>query len=196
MIRATLLFGAIYLAAGVNFSLLLSTMRLIPDPRQRASGNPGVSNVYRTAGPLWAGLVLVLDVARAVTVALGCVGLLPATLAPWGVFALVLGNLYPAFHKLQGGKGVANLLGFTVGLDPLLGFVSSVTWPLAFAVVRRTYLCSFLMVAALGVTLVHRFSYHPSAIIAVGSTGAVIVWAHRSNIHAHRQDDSKDDSTT
>jgi len=186
MIRAILLLAAVYLVSGVNFSVLLSAARLIPDPRNLHSGNPGVSNVYRTAGPGWAGLVLSLDVIRAVTAAVGCAWLLPATLAPWGVLALVLGNLYPAFHRFRGGKGVTNFLGFTVGLDPVLGLAATVTWPLAFAVIRKTYLCSFIMVAALGVTLAHRFSYHPSALGAVGATVAIIVWAHRSNLRAHR----------
>jgi acyl phosphate:glycerol-3-phosphate acyltransferase len=190
MIVATLLFAAVYLISGVNFSLLLSAVHLIPDPRNSASGNPGVSNVYRTAGPVWASLVLLLDVIRAVTIAILCARLLPTYLAPWGALALVLGNLFPAFHRFRGGKGVANFLGFTVGLDPLLGLAVTVTWPLTFAVIRRTYLCSFIMVAALGVTLAHRFSFHPSALLAVGTTGAMIVWAHRSNIRSHRQNDS------
>lgn len=190
MIVAALLFAAVYLMSGVNFSLLLSAAHLIPDPRQRASGNPGVSNVYRTAGPVWAALVLLLDVIRAVTTAVLCARLLPAYLAPWGALALVLGNLFPAFHRFRGGKGVANFLGFTVGLDPLLGLGAAVTWPLTFAVIRRTYLCSFIMVAALGVTLAHRFSFHPSALLAVGTTVTVIGWAHRSNIRSHRQNDS------
>jgi glycerol-3-phosphate acyltransferase PlsY len=182
MWQSTLVLAIAYLVGGVNFALVLAAWRLIPNPRSRASGNPGVSNVYRIAGPWWAGLVLALDVGRAAAVAVACLWLLPAPVAPWGALALVLGNLYPAFHRFKGGKGVANLLGFTAGLAPLLALAAALTWPLAFGVIRRTHLCSFVMVAALGAVLAHSFAYRPSALLAAATTAALIGWAHRSNV--------------
>ncbi|HYA13651.1 MAG TPA: glycerol-3-phosphate acyltransferase, partial [Syntrophales bacterium] len=67
MIMAILLLAA-YIAGSVNFSILLFKMLGRDDPRYHFSGTAGTTNVYRQAGMLWAGVILLLDLARAVAV--------------------------------------------------------------------------------------------------------------------------------
>jgi glycerol-3-phosphate acyltransferase PlsY len=59
-----------YLAGSINFAILLFRLLGKDDPRTRFSGNAGVTNVYRQAGWPLAAMVLVLDVGRAMVVAL------------------------------------------------------------------------------------------------------------------------------
>ena len=103
-----------YLAGSVNFSIVLFRLLGRDDPRTRFSTNPGVTNVYRQAGRLWALLVLLLDLGRASALACISLRLLPPAFLPWCALFLLLGNMYPLFHGFKGGKGVANYLGFTL----------------------------------------------------------------------------------
>ncbi len=183
---AALLLG-IYLAASLNFALLLARGRLIPDLREQGSGNPGVSNVYRICGPAWAAIILALDITRAVGAALASLRWLPPGLAPWGALALVTGNIFPAFHRLRGGKGVANLLGFVAGLDPLWAPAAALLWPISFAAVRATHLSSFVMLLALIYVAARRFAFHPASLAAMGASFILIVWAHRQNLRLWSQ---------
>ena len=99
-----------YLTGSINFSILLFKFSGKIDPRKEFSGNPGVVNVYRQAGIFMAALVWLLDMGRAIGVALACSYLLPTAQVPIGGLALILGNRFPCFHQFCGGKGVANYL--------------------------------------------------------------------------------------
>ena len=87
-----------YLAGSVNFSILLFMFLGRGDPRKSHSGNAGVTNVYRIAGPAWAALILILDVGRAVIVGLLAGYALSPGQVPWAGLALVIGNSYPCFR--------------------------------------------------------------------------------------------------
>jgi len=107
-----------YIAGSINFAILLFKILGREDPRNKFSGNPGTSNVYRQAGMHWAAMVLILDMGRAVFIALISLNLLKTNYVPWIGFALILGNRFPCFHQFKGGKGVANFLGFAAVINP------------------------------------------------------------------------------
>ena len=73
-----------YLAGSINFSILLFKISGKEDPRTEFSGNPGVVNVYRQAGLFMAALVWLLEMGRAMGVALACSYLLPTAWVPGG----------------------------------------------------------------------------------------------------------------
>ena len=178
------LFGLLcaYLAGSVNFAILLFRLLGKDDPRTRFSGNAGVSNVYRQAGWLLAVLVLVLDVGRAMVVALLAGRLWADALVPWAGLALVLGNHFPCFHGWRGGKGVANYLGFYALLLPLGVGLALVAYLMVFALTRIPFLASFGILATLtGFGWVH-WIHEPLALAAVLLTAISIVWFHHSNI--------------
>ena len=180
------LFGLLcaYLAGSVNFAILLFRLLGKHDPRTHFSGNAGVANVYRQAGWLLAAMVLVLDVGRAMVVALLAGRLWADALVPWAGLALVLGNHFPCFHGWRGGKGVATYLGFYALLLPLGTGLALAAYLIVFALTRISFVASFGILATLtGFGWVH-WAHEPLALAAVLLTAISIVWFHRSNIAA------------
>ncbi|MBT8339073.1 MAG: glycerol-3-phosphate acyltransferase [Desulfatitalea sp.] len=180
---------AAYLAGSINFSILLSHLLGKPDPRTRFSGNPGATNVYRQAGRLAAGTVLVLDMIRAAAVAQIIGWYWVDAWLPWAGLALILGNRFPCFHGFRGGKGVANFLGFYALYLPwatmcaLIAYLAMLAW-------RRTpFLASFAMIAVLTVFGAHRWADSAAGLTGLLLTTGLIVCFHRSNISRmlHRQ---------
>jgi acyl phosphate:glycerol-3-phosphate acyltransferase len=166
-------------------SARLATRRRGVDPTAAGSGNPGATNVYRTAGRRAAVLTLAGDVikgagAAAVGWAIGGHGLGVAC----GV-AAVVGHVAPLTpgqpRVLRGGKGVATVAGMALVLFPLAALVSAAAFGAVTAVSRTVSLGSIAAVAVL-----------PAAAGALGAPGrevaalagcAVIVIArHRGNI--------------
>ena len=166
----------------VNFSVLLFRLLGRPDPRRAHSGNPGATNVYRQAGPVWAAAVLRLDVGRAMAVAYAARRLFAPPLVPWMAFGLLLGNRYPFLHGFRGGKGVANYLGFTLLAAPAWTLAGVVAWAAAYARWRTPFWASFSMVAFLALGQGWVFGPSPAALLGVGLSTALVVAAHRENL--------------
>jgi glycerol-3-phosphate acyltransferase PlsY len=143
------MFAVAYAAGSINFSILVFTATGRSDPRGHGSGNPGATNVYRQAGIGWAGAVLLLDMGRAVAVALAAQAAVPAWQVPWVGLGLILGNRFPCFHGFQGGKGVANFLGFTLAIVPAWAGAGVLAWGAAHLIWRTPFLSSFAMIAVL-----------------------------------------------
>ena len=179
-ILLALLFAA-YLLGSVNFSILLFRLLRLEDPRTCYSGNPGVSNVYRMKGPIWAGLVLLLDIGRAGLIAWLALHYAALPWVPFICLSLVVGNRYPIFHGFRGGKGVSNFLGFVAVLSPIGAAISAVAWVLVFALLRRSFLGSVAMIAINGVAMVVACQVQPLAWIGSIHVVLFILWAHRQN---------------
>lgn len=173
-----------YLAGSVNFAILLFGFLGKGDPRKSYSGNAGVTNVYRQAGPPWAAAVLLLDVGRAVLVALLAHYALSSGQVTWAGLALIIGNSYPCFHGFRGGKGVANYLGFTAVITPAGAAVSAFAWVLAYLYRREPFIASFVMVAVLAISTIAACGYRPGAIAGSALTVLLIVYNHRKNIRS------------
>ena len=171
-----------YLAGSINFSILLFKFSGKKDPRKEYSGNPGVVNVYRQAGIFWAALVWLLDMGRAMGVALVCIYLLSTALTPIGGLALILGNRFPCFHQFRGGKGVANYLGFTTIIAPLAAGISALAWLVTFALFRIPFVGSFVMVFILGAGTLPACNFDPLSTAAVLATVALIYYSHKQNV--------------
>ena len=182
MVLFAFLAVAAYLAGSVNFAILVFRVLGRDDPRQHYSQNPGATNVYRQAGPLWALVVLLLDVGRAFAVGWAAVGWLTPEWVPWIGLTLILGNRYPCFHNFKGGKGVANYLGFTLAISPLVALFSGLAWLALFLAFRVPFYASFSMVAVLAVGTLMCVGAHPATVAGVAATIGLIVYSHRRNI--------------
>ena len=160
-------------------SAWLATRRRGVDPTAAGSGNPGATNVYRTAGRRAGVLTLVGDVikgagAAALGWAIGGHGLGVAC----GV-AAVVGHVAPLvpgpgrtsrFHGrsdrgsgkrvLRGGKGVATVAGMALVLFPLAALVSAAAFGVVTALSRTVSVGSIAAVAVL-----------PAAAGALGAPG-------------------------
>lgn len=185
MIHVTIFLGAFvaaFVAGSVNFSILAFRFTGREDPRQYGSGNPGATNVYRKAGLAWAAGVLLLDMARAMAVALLATALLSVWQIPWVGLGLIMGNHWPLFHHFRGGKGVANYLGFTVIITPVGAVIGALAWGAAHLVWRTPFLSSFAMVLclAIGTALVQGMDAWGG--IGAATTVVFIVACHHANI--------------
>lgn len=186
--RNLILLGlGVYLAASVNFSIILFKVLNKGDPRDKFSGNAGSVNVARQLGKRWGLLILLLDMARAGAIAQVGVCLLPTTFVPLLGFLLVVGNQKPMFHGFRGGKGVASYLGFTALISPVLAFGSCLVWVLAYRLFHQPFIGSFCMVTVLGLGTIMHYSWTWLVIIGAGLTMALIFQAHKMNIVAYRK---------
>ncbi|WP_319407640.1 glycerol-3-phosphate acyltransferase [uncultured Desulfosarcina sp.] len=177
-----LLLVAAYVAGSINFSILAFRLAGRGDPRHHGSGNPGATNVYRQAGIGWAAAVLLLDMGRAVLVALAAEALTPFWQVPWVGLGLVAGNRFPCFHGFKGGKGVANYLGFTAVVAPAWAALGTLAWGAVHLVWRTPFLSSFAMVLflAAGTALAEGGNWQGG--IGAGVTAVFIVACHHRNI--------------
>jgi acyl phosphate:glycerol-3-phosphate acyltransferase len=173
---------AAYLAGSVNFSIIIFKILGRDDPRKGFSGNPGTSNVYRQAGVFWAVAVLLLDIGRAMGIACAALIFLKIDFVPWVGLTLIVGNRFPCFHGFQGGKGVANYLGFTVVITPLLAGLSALAWVVVYGIGRKSFIASFCMILVLASGTIVAIQESTLAILGVVLTSLFIFYNHKPNI--------------
>ena len=151
------------------------------DPSAAGSGNPGATNVYRTAGRRAGVLTLAGDVLKGAAAAglgwaVGGHGLGVAC----GV-AAVVGHVAPLNRLSRGGKGVATGAGMALVLFPLAALMSAAMFAVVTGFTRTVSLGSMAAVATL-----------PAAAGALGAPGRevaalagcalVVIARHRANI--------------
>jgi acyl phosphate:glycerol-3-phosphate acyltransferase len=183
--KTLLIFIFVYLAGSVNFAIIFFKLTGKGDPRLSFSGNAGTTNIYRQAGILWASVVFLLDISRAMAVAFMAIYFLKDFLLAWVAFFLVLGNSFPCFHSFRGGKGVANYLGFTVLAAPWAALAAAITWLVVYGVVRVTFIASFFMVFILSCGQVLTFHWQLQAATGALATFILILFNHRKNITSY-----------
>ncbi len=187
MIRTLLVFIFAYLAGSVNFAIIFFWLIGRKDPRLSYSGNAGTTNVYRQAGMGWATVIFLLDLGRAMAVAVVACYYLKVSLLPWAAFFLILGNSFPCFHGFRGGKGVANYLGYTLLISPWAAAASAASWLAAYGVFRVTFIASFFMVFILAVGQAHYGFWKFGAVSGALASLMLIVFNHRVNIRNYRK---------
>jgi glycerol-3-phosphate acyltransferase PlsY len=171
---------ASYLLGSISFAIVVSKAMGLPDPRSYGSKNPGATNVLRTGRTLAAVLTLAGDAAKGWLAAWLAGRYLPDAMALAGLAAF-LGHLYPAYHRFQGGKGVATAAGVLFGFNVWLGLGTLVTWAVIAALLRYASLAS--LVAALFAAFYAFWLFglmHIPAVVLV--MAALLVWRHRENI--------------
>lgn len=161
------------------------------DPTKEGSGNPGASNALRTMGRRAGVLVLAGDLGK---------GMLAAG-AGWAAggqalgvacgLAAVLGHVFPATRRFQGGKGVATAAGVAVVLLPLASLALTALWGLVLAVTRVSAIASLAVAAALPVAaaLAGRPAWE---VAAFAGCSLLVALRHRENIERLRRGDEPD----
>jgi len=151
------------------------------DPTLEGSGNPGATNVYRTAGRRAGATVLIGDVLKGAGAA-GAGWLVGDHLlgVACGV-AAVVGHVFPAHRRFRGGKGVATAAGVTLVLFPVMAVVAVAVFALLARLGRRVSLAS--LVLAVAVPAGAAASGAPGAEVALlVAMGTVVVFRHAGNI--------------
>ena len=184
----TLLFFAVaaYLLGSVSFAIVVSKLFRLADPRTFGSGNPGATNVLRTGNKVAAALTLLGDCLKGVVpVALAVyfeeqLGLGDASVALISV-AVFAGHLWPVYFRFKGGKGVATALGVLLGLNPVLGLATLVTWIVIAYAFRYSSLAA--LVSALFAPFYYTLLFGLNTIgFAVLMMSVLLIWRHKTNI--------------
>jgi glycerol-3-phosphate acyltransferase PlsY len=180
-----------YVIGSLSFAVIVSRFMGLDDPRTYGSGNPGATNVLRSGNRQAAVLTLLFDALK---------GWLPVVLVKWlgGAFGLderavalvalgaFIGHLWPVFFRFQGGKGVATAAGVLLGIEPVLGLMTLLTW-LGVAAVSR-----YSSLAALSAAVMAPVYYwaadgvlwfgHPAELLAIAAMSALLLARHQANI--------------
>jgi len=176
---------AAYLLGSVSFAVVVSRFYRLPDPREYGSGNPGATNVLRSGRKSAAALTLLGDSAK------GWVAVFFAQ--QWNAdgrelamalaaAAVILGHMYPLFHRFKGGKGVATALGVLLGLNWILALGTLTTWITIALFFRYSSLAALVSAAFSVFFAVILFNPAHPFVWSVALIAALLVWRHRSNI--------------
>ena len=172
---------ASYLFGSLNFAIIVLRICGFPDPRTAHSGNAGASNVARVAGQPIAGLVLLLDVARSVSVQLAAARFCPSQWIAWAGLALILGNRFPLYHGFRGGKGVAAYLGFVGAAQPWSALLACAAWLATYLPTKIPALASMAMLLVMVGTSLRASPLTVASVSGTMLTAALIVAGHYSN---------------
>ena len=179
-----------YLIGSISFAVVVSKCMCLPDPHTYGSGNPGATNVLRTGNKLAAALTFLGDALKgfvAVVLARMILGSdsLTSTLNSWilcgVVIAVFLGHLFPLFHGLKGGKGVATACGILFGINWILGLATLSTWLIVALFMRYSSLAALAAAIFGPIYFVFLFGLQPMG-IALLVVCLLLIWRHRSNI--------------
>ena len=169
------------------------------DIREHGSKNAGTTNMLRVLGRRAAFPVFVLDFFKGfVAVSLFSIMRYDADISQaWlinlkilGVFAAVLGHIFPIFANFKGGKGVATLVGAVTGIYPQIVFLSFAVWVLVFLFSHYVSLASMTAGCSFPLFVVIYSSSEWSRIGDVSFTfilfsfamAFLLLWSHRKNI--------------
>jgi acyl phosphate:glycerol-3-phosphate acyltransferase len=151
------------------------------DPTREGSGNPGASNVYRTAGAKAGALVFAGDFVKGVVATGAGLAVGDRVLGLACGAAAVAGHVAPVTRRLRGGKGVATAFGMVVVLFPALAVGAAVVWA-AIAKLSGTASVASLVVAIglpLGVLALGRPAPEVTGVAVVA---VLVVARHAGNI--------------
>ncbi len=171
---------AAYLLGSVSFAIVVSRLMRLPDPRSYGSKNPGATNVLRTGSKVAAVVTLLGDAAKGWLAVWLALVFVPEA-APYAALAVFLGHLFPAYHRFQGGKGVATAAGVLFGIDWRIGLGTLATWLIIAAFLRYSSLAA-LVAAAFApffTALLLGFDAYFAAVLVIS---ALLAWRHRANI--------------
>lgn len=176
-----------YLIGSVSFAVVVTRLMGVPDPRTFGSKNPGATNVLRSGNKVAAVLTLLGDSLK---------GWLAVWLAarygtdygarvlavPWCAVAVVVGHMYPVFHRFRGGKGVSTAAGVLFALNLWLGAGTLATWLIIAFFFRLSSLAA--LVAALFAPFAAAILYSPwhATFWSVSIIALLLIWRHRKNI--------------
>jgi acyl phosphate:glycerol-3-phosphate acyltransferase len=176
-----LLFAA-YILGSVPSGLIIARVISGTDVRTHGSGNTGMVNVFRAAGPLAGSLTFAMD---------GLKGFIPVFAAQqvglpvWGIIAVaaatIIGHNWSILLRGRGGKGIATSVGVIGAISPVIGLTAIVIWIGLLVTFRYASLASMLMIASMPVMLA--FAGYETRYVMFGAALFILaVIQHRENI--------------
>ena len=108
-----------YFIGNLLIGLFISNYKHL-NVRESGSGNPGARNMARVAGKRAAIFTFFGDALKGtLSVFLGYWFFSELSLSLIGLFAVVLGHIYPIIFRFKGGKGISTFIGGILFIEPL-----------------------------------------------------------------------------
>lgn len=168
-----------YALGSIPFGLLLTRLTGAGDLRAIGSGNIGATNVLRTGRKGLAAATLLLDLAKGLLAVLLAWRWFPEV-AGLAAIGAMLGHCFPVWLRFKGGKGVATMMGVSLGLAWPVGLAYAVTWIAMLAVTRISSLAG--MTAAVVAPLAAFATGHADLALVLAILAALVLFLHRANI--------------
>ena len=168
-----------YLLGSIPFGILVTKLFNMGDLRKVGSGNIGATNVMRVGGLRVAGLVWLLDMAKAIIAVLLGRYVGGAVFGVWCGFVAIVGHCFPIWLKFHGGKGVSALFGILLAVNPLLFIICGIEWlivALGTGYSSAGALLVFCLMPILGFAMDLNIGFGFLAI------SLLCLWRHRENI--------------
>jgi len=161
------------------------------DVREHGSGNAGATNTFRVLGTKAGIIVLLIDVSKGF-LAVSLLGLSGGELSLFvdktlfqillGTMA-VIGHILPLFAQFKGGKGIATLLGVTLGILPGPTGVLLLVFLLVFISTRYVSLASIIAAMCYPFILIFLFKTNSTILVSYACFITIIVFVtHRNNV--------------
>ncbi len=121
------------------------------DVREYGSGNAGATNTFRTLGPKAGIPVLLMDILKG-WIAVNLVYFVNQLMSDEKFFELklafgiaaVIGHLFPIYTGFRGGKGIATMLGFMIGIYWQAALLSALVFILTLLISKYVSLSSII----------------------------------------------------
>ncbi len=168
-----------YLLGSIPMGLLFTRLMGRGDLRKVGSGNIGATNVMRVGGLRMAGLVWILDMAKAIAAVFLGRAIGGDVFAAWCGFAAIVGHCYPLWLRFKGGKGISCLFGVLLAVNPIMFIICGVQWlivALSFGFSSLGAVVAFCFMPVLG------FCISAGVGFAFLAIGLLCLWRHRENI--------------
>ncbi len=168
-----------YLLGSIPMGLLLTKLAGKGDLRKVGSGNIGATNVMRVGGLRMAGLVWLLDMAKAIAAVFIGKYVAGDAFGAWCGFVAIVGHCYPIWLRFKGGKGISSLFGVLLAVSPLSFAICGTEWLL---VALTSGMSSFGAVIVFCLIPVLGFAISVNVGFAFLAIGLLCMWRHRENI--------------
>lgn len=169
-----------YLIGSIPFGIVVSRVFGLPDPRTIGSQNIGATNVLRSGSKLAALATVLLDGAKGLVAVIAARSIAGEDAAQLAALSSFLGHLFPVWLNFKGGKGVATLLGTSIGLSPVLGLIALGSWLFTYFVYRYSSLSALM--SAIVTPLIGYMIGFGHAMVVLAIMAALLIWRHRENI--------------
>jgi len=168
-----------YLLGSIPFGLILARLGGKGDIRAVGSGNIGATNVLRTGSKGLAAATLILDALKGAAAVLLAQRFWPEAVQ-FAAAGAMIGHLYPAWLKFEGGKGAATLLGVIAPLMWEGAVAYALIWLGLLLIVRIASVASIVAAgsAPLSAAIIGRDELVPLML----GFALLVIWKHRENI--------------
>jgi acyl phosphate:glycerol-3-phosphate acyltransferase len=172
-VKIAALFVFAYLVGSVPFSAVITHWRVGQDLSEVGEGNVGARNVWHVVGPVWGIAAGLLDgfkgwityIVSTVVVHDTVPGILLAG------FGVVLGHQFPLYRGGRGGKGLATMEGFLLGLALIPALLGMLVLGLMYAITRDANFS--IIFGPLAIILSTIVLHEPAALIAALGFGVL-----------------------